>query len=87
MLGFEILIVALTSLRANVLRSMLTMLGVVIGVAAVITMVALGQGAQAAVKEQLEGLGATNLTVRPGSGFWGGDRGRSRGARMTVDDA
>ncbi len=88
MLSFEILMVALTSLRANVLRSMLTMLGVVIGVAAVITMVALGQGAQAAVKAQLAGLGATNLTVRPGSGFWGGDhRGRSRGVRMTVDDA
>jgi putative ABC transport system permease protein len=82
MLFFEILAVALSSLRANLMRSVLTMLGIIIGVGAVITMVALGEGAQAAVNEQLEGLGANNLSVRSGSG-WGRS---SRGAKMSIDD-
>ncbi len=85
MLFFEILIVALESLRANLMRSVLTMLGVIIGVAAVITMVALGEGAQAAVNEQLQGLGANRLTVRAGSSFFRRDS--SRGARMRLEDA
>ncbi len=85
MLGFEIMLVALTSLRANLLRSMLTMLGVIIGVAAVITMVALGEGAQASVQDQLAGLGATRLTVRAGADFRRGFG--SRGAQMKVEDA
>ena len=50
MLLFEILRVALESLRSNKLRSALTMLGIVIGVAAVITMVALGRGARTAIQ-------------------------------------
>ncbi len=83
MLFFEILAVALQSLRQNVMRSILTMLGVIIGVGAVITVVALGEGARASVNAQLEGLGANNLSVRSGRGF---GRDRSRGARMTIDD-
>src|SRR5262249_12988318 len=59
----EILSVALGALRANKLRSFLTMLGVVIGVAAVIAMVALGNGAQESVKERIASLGTTLLTV------------------------
>jgi putative ABC transport system permease protein len=66
MLIGEILRVALSALRANKLRSMLTMLGIVIGVAAVITMVALGRGAQKAVNERLQSLGTTLLSVRGG---------------------
>jgi ABC-type lipoprotein release transport system permease subunit len=49
----EIFVVALGALRANKLRSLLTMLGIVIGVAAVIAMIALGRGAQIAVKERM----------------------------------
>ena len=64
MLIFEILIVALASLRANAMRSMLTMLGVIIGVAAVITMVALGEGAQAAVRDQLAPVVARRVVHR-----------------------
>jgi len=62
----EIISVALGALRANKLRSFLTMLGIVIGVAAVIAMVALGNGAQRAVEERISALGTNLLTVRPG---------------------
>ena len=66
MLIGEIITVALGALRANKLRSLLTMLGIVIGVAAVIAVVALGAGAQSAVKARISSLGTTLLTVMPG---------------------
>ena len=66
MLIGEIISVALGALRANKLRSLLTMLGIVIGVAAVIAVVALGAGAQSAVKDRISSLGTTLLTVMPG---------------------
>jgi putative ABC transport system permease protein len=66
MLLGEIISVALGALRANKLRSLLTMLGIVIGVAAVIAVVALGAGAQSAVKDRISSLGTTLLTVMPG---------------------
>src|SRR5216117_1144754 len=66
MLLGEIVSVALGALRANKLRSLLTMLGIVIGVAAVIAMIALGTGAQQAVKDRIAALGTTLLTVNPG---------------------
>ena len=84
--GLELIRFVVSALGGQRLRSFLSALGVGIGVAAVITMVALGEGAQAAVQEQLEGLGANTLTVRAGSGFWGGGS-RDRGARMSIDDA
>jgi ABC-type antimicrobial peptide transport system permease subunit len=58
---------ALRALRRNLLRSALTMLGIVIGVAAVITMVSLGQGANAAVQQQMQSLGTDLLMVIPGA--------------------
>ncbi len=63
----ETLAVALEALRANKLRSFLTMLGIVIGVSAVIAMVALGRGAQQSVKDRIAALGTTLLTVMPGT--------------------
>jgi putative ABC transport system permease protein len=87
MLIGEILRVALSALRANKLRSMLTMLGIVIGVAAVITMVALGRGAQKAVNERLQSLGTTLLSVRGGQDFRGGIASSSDRARLEVEDA
>ena len=63
---FETIAVALEALRANKLRSLLTMLGIVIGVSAVIAMVALGRGAQQSVKDRIASLGTTMLTVVPG---------------------
>ncbi len=85
MLITEIFRVALEAIRANKLRSFLTALGIIIGIAAVITMVALGEGAQRSVQERLQGLGVNVLTVRPGQEFFGGvDRGANR---LTAKDA
>ncbi|MGE0353669.1 MAG: ABC transporter permease [Gemmatimonadales bacterium] len=82
----ETVAVAFSSVRANKLRSFLTMLGIIIGVGAVITMVSLGQGAQKAVEEQIAAMGARLLTIYPGQSF---DRGRASGTRvsLTTDDA
>ena len=60
------LILAFREIRRHLLRSFLTILGIVIGVAAVITMVTLGNGATVAVKEQISSLGSNILSVRPG---------------------
>ena len=60
------LILALRSIRRNLLRSFLTVLGIVIGVSAVITMVTLGSGATLAVQNQIAGLGTNLLMIRPG---------------------
>jgi putative ABC transport system permease protein len=68
MLLGETFAVALSSIRSNALRSMLTMLGIIIGVGAVITMVALGSGAQKAVEERIAALGANVFTVFAGQG-------------------
>ncbi len=88
MLLGEILRVALGALRANKLRSFLTMLGIVIGVSAVIAMVALGTGARSAVEERISALGTTLLTVTPGQLRGGGGivSGEDR-ARLTIRDA
>ncbi len=58
--------VALDALRANRLRSLLTMLGVIIGVAAVVTLVAIGSGAKREVENQVQGLGSNLILVLPG---------------------
>lgn len=85
MLFFEIIRVAFSAVRANKLRSFLTALGIIIGIAAVITMIALGEGAQRSVKERLERMGTNVLTIRPGQNRMGGiDRGA---ARLTTKDA
>ncbi|MDO8653548.1 MAG: ABC transporter permease [Undibacterium sp.] len=71
------LLLALRSIRRNLLRSFLTILGIVIGVSAVITMVTLGNGATMAVQNQISSLGSNLLMVRPGQrqGFGGGGGG------------
>jgi putative ABC transport system permease protein len=68
MLLGETFAVAISSIRSNALRSMLTMLGIIIGVGAVITMVALGTGAQKAVEDRIAALGANVFTVFAGQG-------------------
>ena len=74
MLLGETIVVAFQSIRANKLRAVLTMLGIIIGVGAVITMVALGSGAQKAVEDRIAALGANVLTVFAGQGRFGGIR-------------
>jgi putative ABC transport system permease protein len=80
--------IALVALRVNMLRSMLTMLGIIIGVGAVIAMIAVGAGAQARVAEQIQSLGSNLIIVLPGSLTSGGIR-MGHGSRSTVteDDA
>jgi putative ABC transport system permease protein len=89
MLIGEIISVAIGALRANKLRSLLTMLGIVIGVGAVIAVVALGSGAQQAVKDRIAALGTTLLTVSPGQQRGGGGGIAIAGGqqRLTLDDA
>jgi putative ABC transport system permease protein len=78
--------IALRSLRANKMRSFLTMLGIIIGVASVITMVAVGAGAQTQVAEQIRSLGANVLMVVPGAARDGGVR-RESGSRHTLTES
>jgi putative ABC transport system permease protein len=82
----ETLEVAFRSIRANPLRAILTMLGIIIGVAAVITMLALGTGAQRAIDQQISALGARLLVVYPGQHHWHGVA-SNEGADLTTDDA
>ncbi len=81
----EILRVAFQSIAANIFRATLTMLGIIIGVAAVITMVSLGTGAQQAINEQIESLGSNILNVDSSRSVRGGI---SRNQiTLTVNDA
>jgi putative ABC transport system permease protein len=79
--------IALRALAVNKLRSALTMLGIVIGVGAVIVMIAVGAGAQARVEEQIRALGSNLLLVMPGSTTAGGVRlGFGSASTLTEDD-
>ena len=79
---------AFRALAANTLRSILTMLGIIIGVAAVISMIAVGRGATDRVQEQMKGLGSNIMLVMPGGLTAGGVRlGASTGQGLSEDDA
>src|SRR5690349_19804238 len=71
----EYLNTALIALRLNVLRSVLTTLGIIIGVASVIVMSAIGNGASKQIENQISSLGTNQLTIFPGSANVGGVRG------------
>ncbi len=76
------------ALATNLMRSMLTMLGIIIGVAAVITTIAIGSGAQQRVAEQIKGLGSNVMLVLPGARTSGGVRlGAQTGQGLTEEDA
>ena len=83
---FNTLLLALRSIRRNLMRSFLTILGIVIGVAAVITMVTLGNGATMAVQTQISSLGTNLLMIRPGQRLGPGMGGASAPA-FKVGDA
>src|SRR5262245_46290629 len=63
----EVARLAIGSLLANKVRSLLTMLGVIIGVASVVALLAIGNGASAAITGQIQSIGTNVLTIRPGS--------------------
>ncbi|OFV89517.1 MAG: multidrug ABC transporter substrate-binding protein [Acidobacteria bacterium RBG_16_68_9] len=79
------LVLALREIRRNVLRSFLTVLGIVIGVAAVIIMVTIGDGATVQVREQIASLGSNLLIVRPGQRMGPGET--SAAPPLRLDDA
>lgn len=72
---YSVFMLALRSVQRNVLRSFLTVLGIVIGVSAVITMVTLGNGATQAIETQITSLGTNLLMVSPGQRVGGGGGG------------
>jgi putative ABC transport system permease protein len=79
--------VSLRALRANKLRSALTMLGIIIGVGAVIAMVGIGNGATASITSQIQGMGSNLLTISPGQSNSGGvNGGAGSSASLTMDD-
>jgi len=81
----DILCTAARALRGNRLRSALTTLGIIIGVASVVVMVAVGAGTQAAIKDEIEKLGASVIMVIPGSANAAGAR-LGAGTRPTLSD-
>jgi putative ABC transport system permease protein len=86
--AFEMIRLALSRLRTSRLRTFLTMLGVIIGVASVVALVGVGQGATSGITSRLEGLGTNLLTVTPGSTTTGFTRGAAGSATtLTEDDA
>jgi putative ABC transport system permease protein len=79
--------IALRALRTNKMRSFLTMLGIIIGIAAVIAMMAVGSGASYVISQQIASIGSNIILVLPGSTTSGGLRSGSGGAQtLTVDD-
>lgn len=80
-------VMAIQSLIANKVRAALTMLGIIIGVAAVITMTAIGSGAKKAVSDQIQSIGTNVVTVYPGATFMGGASGGAGSAnKLTLED-
>jgi putative ABC transport system permease protein len=80
--------VAMQSIRKNKMRTMLTMLGIVIGVGAVIVMVAVGYGAQSRIADQIGNLGTNMIIITPGSAAAAGvSQGAQTFNRLTIDDA
>ncbi|HRC75903.1 MAG TPA: ABC transporter permease, partial [Kouleothrix sp.] len=86
---WESLRIALTSLRANKLRTILTMLGIIIGVASVVALMAIGNGAQAAITSQISSIGSNILTIFPGQRGRGPGPGGANGPtqNLTLADA
>jgi putative ABC transport system permease protein len=79
--------IALQSIRKNTMRTLLTMLGIIIGVGAVIVMVAIGQGAKSHIQKQIDNLGTNLIVVTPGAATQGGvSMGAGTFTRLSIDD-
>ncbi|TEW54138.1 MacB family efflux pump subunit [Psychromonas sp. RZ22] len=81
----ETLKMAVTSMASHRLRTFLTMLGIIIGIASVVSVVAIGNGSQQSVLESMASMGTNTIVLKPGSGF--GDRRAGRVRTLTADDA
>jgi len=84
---FNLLRIALKALQRNKLRAFLTMLGIIIGVASVISMVAIGQGSKQSIQKQLSGMGSNMIIIRPNSNVSAGARLDATSVQtLTMDD-
>lgn len=83
MMFFKTLQTAFIALNRNPMRALLTMLGIVIGIASVIVMMEIGEGASSQLKSQIQGLGANNMEIRSGAAFSGGIH-RGAGTMQTI---
>jgi putative ABC transport system permease protein len=85
----KLLLVAWEALRANKVRSALTMLGIIIGVMSVVVLISIGQASQSYITQQVQGLGASVLIVTPGNPKAGGGPGGAMAVAqtLTIDDA
>src|SRR5579862_52482 len=83
----ETIATAMEAVSANKLRSLLTALGIIIGVGAVIIMISIGNGASASVSQRLQGLGTNMLTVTPGSQRGPGSVSAGAGTNRTLTAA
>ncbi len=83
--GLEALRMALRAMSSHKLRTFLTMLGIIIGIASVVSVVALGQGSQQMVLENIASIGTNTINIYPGTGF--GDRGQGRIRTLVASDA
>ena len=84
---FDVLLIALKSLSSNLIRTLLTMLGIIIGIAAVITLTAASEGAQRGVGEQISGLGSNLMFIRPGLEEEGGIQLPGSGVNLFLEDS
>ncbi|ORF02712.1 macrolide ABC transporter permease/ATP-binding protein MacB [Snodgrassella alvi] len=82
---FESFLMSIQAIMAHKMRSFLTMLGIIIGIASVVSVVALGRGSQEKILENINAMGTNTVSVYPGYGY--GDRRSSRIKTLTVDDA
>ena len=80
------LLIAIRALRVNKMRALLTMLGIIIGVMAVISMLSIGQGAQASITSQINAIGTNLLFIRPGNTQQGGVQQQNAAATLTMED-
>src|ERR1700759_2848208 len=84
---FNLIRIAFKALQRNKLRAFLTMLGIIIGVAAVIAMVAIGQGSKQSIQDQLSSMGSNMITIRPNSNVTAGARLDATSVQtLTIDD-
>ncbi len=84
----DVIFTSISALRSNILRTLLTMLGIIIGISAVITLTAAGQGAQQGVSDQIRGLGSNLMFVKPGVSTTGGITGiPGTGPSLFYEDA
>ena len=83
--SLEAMRMAVRAMAAHKLRTFLTMLGIIIGIASVVSVVALGQGSQQTVLENIASIGTNTINIYPGSGF--GDRGQGRIRTLLATDA